>query len=52
MIGDRKHDISGAAANGIASIGVLWGFGDEAELEQAGATYLAKEVTDLLKIID
>ena len=32
MIGDRSHDIVGASANGVASIGVLWGYGDLAEL--------------------
>ena len=36
MIGDRSHDIVGASANGVASIGVLWGYGDLAELTQAG----------------
>ena len=28
MIGDRSHDIVGASTNGVASIGVLWGYGD------------------------
>jgi phosphoglycolate phosphatase len=37
MIGDRKHDAIGARAVGIASIGVLWGYGDAAELTEAGA---------------
>jgi phosphoglycolate phosphatase len=40
MIGDRNLDIRGAAANGVASIGVLWGFGDRAEHEAAGATHI------------
>ena len=37
MIGDRKHDAIGARAVDIASIGVLWGYGDAAELAAAGA---------------
>lgn len=37
MVGDRKHDILGAKANGLRSIGVLYGYGDRAELEAAGA---------------
>ncbi|MBV8471879.1 MAG: HAD family hydrolase [Hyphomicrobiales bacterium] len=37
MIGDRKHDALGARAVGIGSIGVLWGYGDAAELTAAGA---------------
>ena len=36
MIGDRKHDIIGAKANGVPAIGVLWGFGSRAELEDCG----------------
>lgn len=42
MIGDRLHDIHGAAKNDIRTIGVLWGFGDRAELEQAGAAAIAE----------
>jgi phosphoglycolate phosphatase len=41
MIGDRLHDIHAASANGLRSIGVLWGYGGEAELRQAGAGQLA-----------
>ena len=37
MIGDRRFDIEGAVANGVAGIGVLWGFGSREELEEAGA---------------
>jgi phosphoglycolate phosphatase len=42
MIGDRRMDIDGANHHGMRSIGVLWGFGDEAELRQAGAAALAQ----------
>ncbi|MDO1527612.1 HAD hydrolase-like protein [Fulvimonas sp. R45] len=41
MIGDRRFDIEGALANGVAGIGVLWGFGSREELCQAGARALA-----------
>lgn len=41
MVGDRKFDILGAKANGIDSIGVLFGYGSLEELEMAGATYIA-----------
>lgn len=37
MVGDRKHDIEGAALNSLRSIGVLYGYGSLSELEQAGA---------------
>ncbi|WP_411846635.1 HAD hydrolase-like protein [Roseibacillus persicicus] len=37
MVGDRKYDMAGARANDLLGIGVLWGFGSEAELNEAGA---------------
>ena len=37
MVGDREHDVFGAAENGISAIGITWGYGDRAELETAGA---------------
>lgn len=51
MIGDRKHDIEGAKNNGIASIGVLYGYGDKAELEKAGADYIVADINELTTII-
>lgn len=50
MVGDREYDILGAAENGLASIGVLYGYGSEAELRRAGATHLAAAPEDLLEI--
>ena len=44
MIGDREHDVLGAKKTGLDSIGVLWGYGDLPELQQAGATYIAEQV--------
>lgn len=35
MVGDRKHDVEGAAANGIPTIYVEWGYGSVAEQEGA-----------------
>ena len=37
MVGDREHDVQGAAENGIPAIGITWGYGDRPELENAGA---------------
>lgn len=37
MVGDRKHDIIGARNNGVCAVGVTYGFGSVAELEEAGA---------------
>jgi len=47
MVGDRKHDMLAAAGHGIPGVGVLWGYGDEAELRAAGATVLIHEPGEL-----
>lgn len=51
MIGDREHDIIGAKACGVASIGVMIGYGSEAELQSAGADHIAYNVKDVGNII-
>jgi len=51
MIGDRHFDINGAKQFGIDSIGVLFGYGSEQELKEAGATFLAKDTNDIKKIL-
>lgn len=51
MIGDREHDIIGAKENGLNSIGVLYGYGDETELKTAGADYIVSTPQDILKLI-
>jgi phosphoglycolate phosphatase len=50
MIGDRAVDISAAKANGLRSIGVLWGFGDLTELEAAGADAILTNPFDLRRL--
>ncbi|HDR8184369.1 TPA: HAD family hydrolase [Bacillus thuringiensis] len=47
MIGDRKHDIIGANHNGIASIGVIYGYGSGIELTEVGATHIVNDVKEL-----
>jgi phosphoglycolate phosphatase len=47
MIGDRRHDILAARANGIRSIGVTWGFGSPDELREAGADAICTSVEAL-----
>lgn len=49
MIGDRKHDIDAARANGIDSIGVLYGYGTADEL--GAATSLAAEPSDITPLV-
>jgi phosphoglycolate phosphatase len=51
MIGDRSHDVRGAVTVGVGSIGVLWGYGDDAELTAAGADALATTPPDLLGLL-
>lgn len=51
MIGDREHDVLGAKAAGVDSLGVLFGYGDRPELEGAGATYIAESVEELGKML-
>ena len=51
MIGDRKFDVLGAAAHGIPALGVLYGFGTKAELTEAGARWLAKDVDELARLL-
>jgi len=52
MIGDRRFDVRAAKRQGTRSIGVLWGFGDRAELEEAGADLLCPTVDDLPRVFD
>lgn len=51
MVGDRKHDIIGAQKNGIASIGVTYGYGTREELEQAKPALLTATVEELGKLL-
>jgi phosphoglycolate phosphatase len=47
MVGDRRYDISGAHANGVRALGVLWGYGSREELEAAGADALVADPQEL-----
>ena len=51
MIGDRHHDVQGAREHGIDTIGVLWGYGDESELNQAGAINLVESPSQLVSLL-
>ena len=48
MVGDRHHDIDGAKVNRLASMGVTYGYGDRAELEEAGADYIVDAPMEIL----
>lgn len=48
MVGDTKFDVIGAKAHGIPCIGVSWGYGTIAEMEEAGASAIAYSMEQLL----
>jgi phosphoglycolate phosphatase len=48
MIGDRSHDVVGARTNGMTAIGILYGYGSEAELREAGAHHICAAHPELL----
>ncbi|MGE0221894.1 MAG: HAD hydrolase-like protein [Acetobacteraceae bacterium] len=51
MVGDRLHDIHAAKANGLRSIGVLWGYGGDAELTAAGADAIAATPDGVARLV-
>ena len=51
MIGDRRHDVEGAHANGLDCIGVSWGFAAPGELEEAGAAVVVDTAGQLVDAV-
>lgn len=51
MVGDREHDVKGAARNGLPCIGAVYGYGSAEELTAAGAVALADTVEDLRRLL-
>ncbi len=51
MIGDRKHDMQGAAQTGLAAIGAGWGYAEEGELEENGAEQIASDPKELAELL-
>ncbi|WP_066517264.1 HAD hydrolase-like protein [Curtobacterium ammoniigenes] len=49
LIGDRSHDVTGAAANGVPTIFAAWGYGQPAEAR--GAIAVAAQPLDLLPML-
>lgn len=52
MVGDTEFDVLGAAAHGIDTIGVSWGYGDVAAMEKAGAIAIAHDMSQLLTYLN
>lgn len=51
MIGDRKYDVEAAKQLGLASIGVLHGYGGKQEFLAAGADMIAPDVKSIVKLV-
>lgn len=51
MVGDTAFDVIGAAAHGISTLGVSWGYGKVSEMEQAGAIAIANTTEELFDLI-
>lgn len=51
MVGDTKYDVIGAAAHGIDTIAVAWGYGTEESLREAGAVAIAEDMEELYRLL-
>jgi phosphoglycolate phosphatase len=47
MVGDRAQDVTGARANGIEAVAVLWGYGSPEELNAAGPDRIVASIAEL-----
>lgn len=51
MIGDTAYDVTGAAAHGIPTIGVSWGYGSVEDMRTAGAIAIADTTAQLKDLL-
>ena len=51
MVGDTAYDVTGAKAHGIPTIGVSWGFGTVADMQEAGAASIAHTAEELFELL-
>ena len=52
MVGDTAFDVIGAAAHGISTIGVSWGYGTVEDMEKAGAKVIAHSMEELIELLN
>lgn len=52
MVGDRYFDIDGAKGAGVDSCGVLFGYGNEQEFKEHGASYIVRTAQEIVKLVD
>lgn len=51
MVGDTAFDVLGAAAHGIPTIGVAWGYGKVSDMQAAGAKSIAHTMNELYALL-
>jgi phosphoglycolate phosphatase len=51
LVGDRAHDVLGAAAHGLSCIGAGWGPAPVGELDGAGAAVVVEHPADVLDAV-
>ncbi|MFF3065463.1 HAD hydrolase-like protein [Oerskovia sp. NPDC057915] len=51
MVGDREHDVLGAAAHRIGCVGVSWGYAVPGDLEEAGALRVVTTTNELARVL-
>ncbi len=51
MIGDTSFDMAMARSAGVTAIGAAWGYHEAAELEAAGADYIANTPADIAEFV-
>lgn len=51
MVGDTVTDIKGAAVHNIPTVGVSWGYGEVANMEEAGAAAIVNTMDELYEYL-
>ena len=51
MVGDTAYDVIGAAAHGIPTVGVSWGYGKSEDMTAAGAVAIANSMDELYELL-
>ena len=52
MVGDTEFDVIGAAVHGIPTVGVSWGYGKVAAMEQAGTIAIAHTMDEMVAFLN
>ncbi len=52
MVGDTRFDAHGAKETGVDFVGVLWGYGTQAEMQNEGAEHFVKDAVELERFLE